>query len=119
MIEDELSTKRSQYQQALQNALAKTIQQLSELPEIEKIIIFGSYAEGRRDLFTDLDLLIVMDSKKDILQRTADLYLKLQADVDMDLLIYTPQEFKAANESGFLRQVLKTGRILYEREPSE
>jgi hypothetical protein len=48
----------------------------------------------------------------------ASIYQKLQADVDMDLIIYTPQEFEAAKGSGFLRQVLKTGRILYEREPS-
>ena len=86
------------------------------MPEVERVILFGSYAAGRRDLFTDLDLLVVMSSEQDFVQRTADLYRLLAAGVDLDLLVYTPEEFDRQRERGLVRQALKTGRVLYEKK---
>ena len=83
--------------------------------DADKVILFGSYAAGRRDLFTDLDLLVVMESQQDFLTRTAQLYSELAAGVDLDLLVYTPQEFDRMRERGFLRHALKHGSVLYEK----
>lgn len=46
---------------------------LRGIPEVHKVILFGSYAKGRRDLFTDLDLIVVMDSRDDFVTRCAEL----------------------------------------------
>lgn len=103
MTDATLEQKRAQYKQALSSALDRILAQLTGMPQVEKVILFGSYAAGRRDLFTDLDLLVVMDTDKDFLQRTAELYRLIQTDVDVDLLVSTPEELKSRQTSGFVR----------------
>jgi predicted nucleotidyltransferase len=104
-----------EYRCSLESSLEKIILQLSENPEILKVISFGSYADGRRDLFTDLDLIIIMETEKDFLHRTAEMYQLLHSDVDMDLLVYTPNEFQKMREGSFLRYALKNGQVIYEK----
>jgi hypothetical protein len=67
MDEQMLAAKREQYRDALENAVQQIVTALAQKPEVEGAILFGSYAQGRRDLFTDLDVLIVMDSPLDFL----------------------------------------------------
>ncbi len=110
-----LAQRRAEYVGDLQRALDRIVNQLASMPEVERVILFGSYASGRRDLFTDLDLLVVMSSPLDYVHRTADLYQRLGAGVDLDLLVYTPTEFEGQRDRGFVRRALQTGRILYER----
>jgi len=111
-----LAVRRTAYAKALQDALQRILVQLRQMPEVERVILFGSYAAGRQDLFTDLDLLVVMDSTEDFVTRTAKLRQRLSAGVDFDLLVYTPEEFTQMQDRGFLRHILATGTVLYERE---
>jgi predicted nucleotidyltransferase len=114
--EASLEQKRAEYSQALSDALDRILDHLINRSKVEQVILFGSYAAGRRDLFTDLDLLVVMSSKQDFLSRTVELYQQLTAGVDLDLLVYTPEEFEQQRQRGFVRQALKTGRVLYEKK---
>ena len=111
-----LAEKRAEYAVALQDALARIVTQLKSMPEVERVVLFGSYAAGRCDLLTDLDLIVVMHSGLDFVQRTARLYQQLNAGVDLDLLVYTPAEFARQRERGFVRQAVRTGRVLYEKD---
>lgn len=117
--ETSLAERRAAYVQALAWALDEIVEQLASMPEVERVILFGSYAAGRRDLFTDLDLLVVMRSEKDFVQRTAELYQKIAAGVDMDLLVYTPEEFDQQRQHGFVRQAVETGQVVYEKKREE
>jgi predicted nucleotidyltransferase len=110
-----LAQRRAEYAEALDRALSKIVAHLANMPEVEQVILFGSYAAGRRDLFTDLDLLVVMSSEQDFVHRTAELYRQVAAGVDMDLLVYTPEEFERLRQSGFVRRAMETGKVLYER----
>ncbi|NPV06392.1 MAG: nucleotidyltransferase domain-containing protein [Anaerolineae bacterium] len=85
------------------------------MPGVHRVILFGSYARGRRDLLTDLDLLVVMDSALDFVGRTAELAGRLRAGVPLDLLEYTPEEWERLRERPFMREIVKTGKVLYER----
>jgi predicted nucleotidyltransferase len=87
------------------------------MSSVQKIILFGSYATGRRDLFTDLDLLVIMDSSLDFVTRCAEVARRLRASVALDLLVYTPQEIEQMRDRPFLRHILRTGKVLYERKP--
>ena len=118
MTEVSIKQKRDDYSRALDSALRKIVIQLSQIPEVERVLLFGSYATGRRDLFTDLDLLVVMDSEQDFIHRTAELYAKIHTDVDMDLLVYTPDELMKNRENSFIRGVLETGKVVYEKKPA-
>ncbi len=111
-----LETQRAQYRIALERGLKEAVSRLSALPEVKRIILFGSYREGRRDLFTDLDLLVVLDSQKDPITRTVELYRRLGGaiNVDLDLVSYTPDEIERNASNAFLKRALATGEVLYE-----
>jgi predicted nucleotidyltransferase len=113
--EQTLATKREQYRDALGNAVQRIATALAQKPEVERAILFGSYARGRRDLFTDLDVLIVMDSPLDFVSRTAEMYRDLSCPVDLDLLVYTPEELARNRDRGFIRRVLEEGKVIYEK----
>lgn len=113
-----LSIQRERHVAALARDLELVVQQLSRVPAVRKVILFGSYAAGRRDLFTDLDVLVVMDSSLDFVARNVELARRVRAGVALDLLAYTPQEMEQMHDRPFLRHALRTGKVLYEREPA-
>lgn len=108
--------RRKEYCRALDHSLKWVLEHLEGMPEVERVILFGSYADGRRDLFTDIDLLVVMTSTQDFVTRTAELYQRLDITVDMDLLVYTPEELERQKQGSFISHVLKTGKVVYEKE---
>ena len=103
--------RRSALERELQRLLA-ILQALS----VEKVILFGSLARGEVGTWSDLDLLVVMPSEESFVRRAVELAQVLKPELGLDLVVYTPEEFKRMQEEGnpFLRQVLKEGRILYE-----
>lgn len=82
---------------------------------VEKISLFGSYARGRSDLFTDLDILIVMKTEKSFVDRLTDIYPLLALPVDADILCYTPKEVERLKDKGFLKKILAEEVVLYEK----
>jgi predicted nucleotidyltransferase len=96
----------------------------SELPRIVEglkvmgaslIALFGSFARERRDLLTDLDLLVVMDSSIPFIQRFGKLQEGLSPRVSPDIFASTPAEFDEMKNRPFVKHALATGTILYER----
>jgi len=85
----------------------------------EKIILFGSWAWGKPKRYSDLDLLIIMNSK---IARPDERAMKIEAMLDdfncpMDLIVYTPDEVESClrKENPFVRDILEKGRVLYAR----
>ena len=74
-----LAEKRAEYARDLLRALNRIVSHLANMPQVEQVIPFGSFAAGRRDLFTDLDLVGVMHSEQDFVHRTAELHQQLAA----------------------------------------
>lgn len=111
--EKTIRERRVKYQRDLARALDTLVLRLSSKPQVHRIILFGSYATGRADLFTDLDLLVIMDSDLDFITRTAQLYADISVGVDLDLLVYTPQEFARLSARPFLRNIVEKGKVLY------
>ena len=113
------SAQRARYVAALAENLESVVEQLSAIPAVQRVILFGSYAAGRRDLFTDLDILVVMDSPLSFVPRNADLAGRVRAGVALDLLAYTPQEMDQMRDRPFIRHALETGKVLYEKRCSQ
>lgn len=95
----------------------------SELPRIvdglramgaSLIVLFGSYGRGRRDLFTDLDVLVVMESDLPFVQRLAKVQQELAPRVQADIFVYTPSEFEEMKRRPFVKHALATGKVLHE-----
>ncbi|MEA3375240.1 MAG: nucleotidyltransferase domain-containing protein [Chloroflexota bacterium] len=118
MNQSTLNKKRQEHQLALADSLQRVRAALAERPDVKRAILFGSYQEGRRDLFTDLDILIVVESDLDFLSRTARMYQYLPTSVDMDLLVYTSEELERIRDRPFVRRILEQGEIIYEKQPS-
>jgi len=111
-----IAERRKQYQRALAETIERVVSALARRPEVERAILFGSYAQGRADLLTDLDILIVMESPLDFVARTAEMHRYLSGLVDMDLFVYTPEEVARHGERPFIRQALENGKVIYEKQ---
>jgi predicted nucleotidyltransferase len=90
-----------------------------ERSRIEKIILFGSAARGDFRPPYDLDVAILVPSREKFLTRMRRYYHKIQPDFALDLLVYTPEEFKRMLSRGnaFAREIQKHGKVIYEKKP--
>ncbi|GIV70508.1 nucleotidyltransferase domain-containing protein [Caldilinea sp.] len=79
-----------------------------------RVILFGSLARGDENLFSDMDLLMVWETPLDFLERTVELYRRLQPRVAADFLVYTPAEMERMASTPLVRRALEEGKVLYE-----
>jgi predicted nucleotidyltransferase len=87
----------------------------------EKIILFGSYAYGNPTPDSDVDLLVVVETNgksKEVYRAVSKLLYPRQFPVD--IIIKTPKEVEEALKGGsdngfFIREILKKGKVLYDR----
>ena len=107
----------------------KTIPDLERLVDFvvskykpEKIILFGSYAAKTERKSSDIDLLIIKETNKRFVDRVIELVQLIREHFGfkypVEPLIYTPEEWKSAEEinSAFIRLVSSKGIVLYEKE---
>ena len=113
-MSQDLATLRTEHVALLESELPRIVKQLKALGA-QLIVLFGSYAQGRRDLFTDLDLLVVMESDEPFVERLGRMYVTLSPKVAADILVYTPQEFEQMKQRRFVRHALATGTVVYAR----
>jgi len=117
-VEDtSLSLKRQEYRELLRRSAGGIAVKLAPL-DVEKISLFGSYARGRADLFTDLDVLVIMDTEKSFIERAGEIYSLLCLPVDADILCYTPEEFRRMRDTPFIKKILEDEVVLYEKKPA-
>ena len=79
----------------------------------EKVIIFGSYARGEMDEYSDLDFVVVKKTERRFIERLIEVAKLIPNDLGkVDVFVYTPEEFKRMREgeNPFIGQVLKEGR---------
>ncbi len=110
---NDIERKRIEYSKLLKTSVEMIIAKLKD--KVEKISIFGSYSQGRSDLFTDLDILIIMKTDKPFLERLKEIYSLLALPVDADIICYTPEEFERMKKRGFLKKILEKEVVIYER----
>jgi len=99
---------------SLRPAIQKIVDELNP----EKIVLFGSYAYGKPNQHSDVDLLVVLKTKASRKERGWKVSrLLLPRPFPVDILVKTPKEVKAELKSGdfFLKEILTRGKVLYER----
>jgi predicted nucleotidyltransferase len=85
----------------------------------EAVILFGSYARGEADRNSDLDLVVIKNTRKRFLQRMIEVARLIDNDAGkVDAIVYTPQELRRMIEWGnpFIRNVLEEGKVVYEKK---
>ena len=108
--------RRARHAHDLEEALDEVVAQLRDMSGVRKVILFGSYAAGRRDLSTDLDLMVVMESDLDFVGRNAEMAGRIRCGVALDLLVYTPAEMERMRQRPFMRHAMAAGKVLYEND---
>ncbi len=78
--------------------------------EIESMILFGSYAKGNQKDDSDIDVAIVVNSITQDFFSYAPLLWKLRREIDDRIEPILVEKNK--DESGFLKEILKTGLII-------
>lgn len=98
--------------------LPKAIGRIASELKPEKIILFGSYAYGTPTPDSDVDLLVIMNTRaKQIDRYLAVSNLLYPREFPVDIIVKTPQEIQAElGKKGnfFMREVLTKGRVVYE-----
>ena len=81
----------------------------------EKILVFGSFANGQVGEWSDLDLVLIKNTARRFFDRLADVISLVKPRVGMDILVYTPAEWdEMSATNAFIRhEVVGRGRLLY------
>lgn len=81
----------------------------------EKVIVFGSYALEKTHKWSDLDIVVVKNTKKRFADRVEEVLGLVEPKEATDFLVYTPSEFEEmAKNNYFIRdEVLKKGKVIY------
>lgn len=99
-----------------QETLDEIIRRIVEVARPEKIILFGSAAQGNMGPHSDVDLLIVKEAP-DLRKLTASVYRRLYGvGAAVDVVMVTPQDVERYRDSHavIIKPALREGRVIYE-----
>ena len=97
-------------------ALAKHI---AEKFQPEEIILFGSHAYGKPQPWSDVDLLVVMDTPKGELETSLEIHRSLPPiKFGLDIIVRSRSVIERRKKLGdwFLIDITEKGKVLYERD---
>ncbi len=98
--------------------IKKVAMQIVDAHHPEKIMLFGSHAYGKPNKDSDVDLLVVLKSRKRPADRSTMVYKSmLYYPFPMDIIVRTPQEIRRRMGMGdsFYQEIISKGKVLYER----
>jgi len=83
----------------------------------ERVILFGSYAEGKATADSDVDLFVEMEHTQSALQQALAIRKAIRRTFPLDLVVKSPREIKQRLEQNdfFLKTIMDNGQVLYER----
>src|SRR2546428_7690825 len=76
----------------LERELHRMTEALIREYEPEKLILFGSAAQGELHEWSDLDLVVIKRTDKPLLERIEEALRLVRPKVGLDVLVYTPDE---------------------------
>ncbi len=98
----------------LKHELERIVSKIKELSVI-KVILFGSLEEQNVRKTSDIDIVIIKNTKKSFIDRLDEVYQKTSPKVAVDFFVYTPNEIEQLKKTNFfVRRMLERGKVLYE-----
>lgn len=99
--------------------LPQAVRKIAETLKPKKIILFGSYAYGNPTSDSDVDLLVIMETKATQKERYLAVSRLLRPrQFPIDVIVKTPKELeRELRDKGnfFMREIISKGRVLYEQ----
>lgn len=102
--------------QSIPSDVQSVVNQIITNYKPQKIVLFGSQAEGLASPDSDYDLFMVKDTSGTIADRQYDVWKSINNwSIPFDFVVYTPQEIIKARGHGswFLNNIETKGKILY------
>jgi predicted nucleotidyltransferase len=98
------------------NKIKEFGRQIGEQFGAERVILFGSYAQGKVTTDSDVDLLVIGPFKGRGVDKSVEIRMKLQPQFPVDILIRTPEKVQQRLKIGdqFIREILEDGMVLYD-----
>lgn len=111
------STFRDRIRQEIDGELKEFVGRIVENFSPDQIILFGSAARGDVHEFSDIDLVVIMETDADFFRRATPIRDLYQGRRTLEVLVYTASEFQRMLAEGrdFARQLVEGGRVLYRR----
>lgn len=83
----------------------------------QKIVLFGSQVAGKPHGCSDVDIIVVKETKARFVDRLKEVTEFLDVPFAVDVLVYTPQELQemVARGNPFITSALESGIVVYER----
>ncbi|MDD3269131.1 MAG: nucleotidyltransferase domain-containing protein [Syntrophomonadaceae bacterium] len=81
----------------------------------QKVILYGSFAKGNWHEDSDIDVAVIVDSLDNDLLETKKMLFKLRRGID-DRIEPILLENNSIDGSGFIKDVLKHGQVIYSRQ---
>jgi len=91
------------------------IKRLAGIPSLQAAVLFGSYARGEVDRRSDVDLLLIFDSREDIKRSEGELLTILKEYRELPLAFTKRCSEDLARDPSFNFNVFKEGCVLYKR----
>lgn len=96
--------------------IAEVAERIAKKYQPERIILFGSWAWGKPDKNSDIDLFIVKETSKNIFERNREVAkIIFDSGVATDVLVYTKEQLEKRKKMGdpFIWKIINNGKNLY------
>ena len=102
----------------IQGLILKAVKMIVDATHPQKVILYGSYANGNPTIHSDVDLLVIKEDNLPRIERSVfigKILRNLEKELPLDITVYTPSEVKSALEGGdpFIEDILRKGDLLY------
>ena len=96
--------------------IRKYADQIAKQFHPNKIILFGSYADGKPTEDLDVDMLVIISFKGRNPEKATEIWMATKPTFPIDLMVRKPEEVKKRIAMGdfFLREITEKGKVLYE-----
>ena len=86
----------------------------------EKIILFGSFANGTANEESDVDLLVVMEYRGSSRKQAVKILTAIEYHIPLDLMVRSHKQLRQRIEAGdfFIKEILDKGKVVYEQNLS-
>jgi predicted nucleotidyltransferase len=99
-----------------QSDIAGLAHKIGEVANAQKVVLFGSYANGHPVESSDVDFLVVAESILPRHKRSREIYRRIcPLHFPVDIIVYTPDEIRrnSATQVSFVSQALREGKTVY------
>lgn len=102
----------------LEGELNRYLKLLLQYEHPERVLVFGSLATGEVHPWSDIDLVIIKNTRLPFLHRLRRIRQLLKPIVATDILVYTPDEFRQlqVERPFFQQEILQKSIVIYERK---